>query len=104
MEFLEGFKNIFSSTIDIADKAAGSNLAQLYVSHQDNKDAVNLLEAETEAARRMLIASHDQIDVNGSEVIESGSQKGFDMNTLTPYWPALVGIISIPLIIMAIRR
>jgi len=99
-----GVKGFMTDVIDTADKAAGSNLAKLYFEHENQSDRIDYAQNEIDRLQNELTDAHTPIVVKDQDVAVSDSQNVFDFSSMTPYWPALAGLVGVLGILFVLKR
>jgi len=102
--FGSGVKDLFGSVIETADKAAGSNIAKLYFEHENQADRIDYAQNEIDRLQNELSNAHTPVVVKAQDVAVSDSQNVFDFSSMTPYWPALAGLVGILGILFVLKR
>ena len=99
-----GVKDLFGNVIDTADKAAGSNLAKLYFEHENQSDRIDYAQNEIDRLQNELSNAHTPVVVKDRDVAVADSQNVFDFSSMTPYWPALAGLVGVLGILFVLKR
>jgi len=99
-----GVKNIFTGVIETADKVADSKLVALYAQHENQDQKIDYSQNEIDRLQDELSNAHTAVAVRDEKLSVADSQNSFDFSTLTPYWPALAGMVGVLAVLLIIKK